>query len=238
MPIFRFYIDGFNLYYGSLRRNRLHWLDLNNFCELSAGGPVDKILYCTAMVKPPPNDPLKAIRQQAYIRALGAYSNVEIVKGQYKRQRAVHELWACEDKNPCLVRTWKVEEKGSDVNLASRLIHDAHMKRFDRAFVVSGDSDLVEPIRLVVREIGLPVEVHNPDGNPRSKELSRVATAYKRVDIAHLQKSQLPDPVNRAGKGPVHKPPKWSAQHGESFNDMTHGNCQQCGACIESRQFL
>jgi hypothetical protein len=39
----------------------------------------------------------------------------------------------------------KVEEKGSDVNLASHLLLDAFQNSFDVGAVLSNDSDLVEP---------------------------------------------------------------------------------------------
>ena len=45
------------------------------------------------------------------------------------------------------------EEKGSDVNLATHLLHDAHMDRFDVAVVASNDSDLLGPIKWLMRTI-------------------------------------------------------------------------------------
>jgi hypothetical protein len=42
-----------------------------------------------------------------------------------------------------------MEEKGSDVNLAVHLVNDAWAGRFDAAVVVSNDTDLVVPIRIV-----------------------------------------------------------------------------------------
>jgi len=42
---------------------------------------------------------------------------------------------------------WKTEEKGSDVNIATYLLLDGHDGLYDEAIVISGDSDLVEPVR-------------------------------------------------------------------------------------------
>ena len=47
-----------------------------------------------------------------------------------------------------MVRVVKTEEKGSDVNLACHLVADAFEKKCDAAFVISNDSDLLEPIRI------------------------------------------------------------------------------------------
>jgi uncharacterized LabA/DUF88 family protein len=63
-------------------------------------------------------------------------------------------------------RVIKTEEKGSDVNLATHLLHDAHRGRFDVAVVISNDSDLLEPIRIVRRELGKSVGILNPHPKP------------------------------------------------------------------------
>ena len=48
------------------------------------------------------------------------------------------------------VHVIKIEEKGSDVNLATRLVHDAHRDAYEGALVVSNDSDLNEALRIVI----------------------------------------------------------------------------------------
>ena len=50
-----------------------------------------------------------------------------------------------------------MEEKGSDVNLAAHLLNDAWMGLFDAAAVISNDTDLVTPVRMVTAERGKPV---------------------------------------------------------------------------------
>ena len=51
----------------------------------------------------------------------------------------------------------KTEEKGSDVNLASHLLRDAYNRRFEVAEIITNDSDLAEPVRIVSQEIKLPL---------------------------------------------------------------------------------
>ena len=41
------------------------------------------------------------------------------------------------------------EEKMADVNIANQLLLDAMEGKFDSAFLISGDSDLVPPIRTI-----------------------------------------------------------------------------------------
>lgn len=42
------------------------------------------------------------------------------------------------------------EEKGSDVNLASHLVRDTFRKQFEVAVLITNDSDLAEPVRIVI----------------------------------------------------------------------------------------
>jgi hypothetical protein len=54
------------------------------------------------------------------------------------------------------------EEKGTDVNLATRLLLDGFNRRYESAAVISNDGDLKMPIRVVRDELGLHVTVVNP----------------------------------------------------------------------------
>jgi len=84
-------------------------------------------------------------------------------------------------------RVWveKTEEKGSDVNLASHLVRDAFQKQFEVAALVTNDSDLAEPVRIVAEELKVPVGILNPHQH-HSKELQRYATFVKRIRQGHL----------------------------------------------------
>ena len=99
------------------------------------------------------------------------------------------------------------EEKGSDVNLAVQLVHDAHQGDFECAVVVSNDSDLVEAIRIVTQELNKAVGVINPHLYP-SVKLLKVATFLKSIRPGALARSQFPDNLTDA-TGTFHKPPSW-----------------------------
>lgn len=70
------------------------------------------------------------------------------------------------------VVVWKNEEKGSDVSLGARMVFDRCNGAYDIAVIVSNDSDLLEPVRLVVQELGLPVYAILP-ANDRTKRQRR-----------------------------------------------------------------
>jgi hypothetical protein len=105
-----------------------------------------------------------------------------------------------------LVRVHWMEEKGSDVNLASHLINDAWSGHYEAAAVISNDTDLVEPIRIVTREINKPVVVLC--ASPRGAAAARkaVATDVLHISSTHLRASLFPDTI--AGTSII-KPPTW-----------------------------
>ena len=106
-------------------------------------------------------------------------------------------------------RVWvdKTEEKGSDVNLAAHLVRDAYMGKFGTAVLITNDSDLAEPVRIVANEVGRPVGILNPHQH-HSQVLRQLATFVKRIRQSDLHACQFPDPMTDA-KGQFHKPTSW-----------------------------
>jgi len=73
------YVDGFNLYYGALRRGPHRWLDLERLCQLLlARHTIGAIRYFTALVSARTGDPGQPVRQQLYLRALATSPKVSI----------------------------------------------------------------------------------------------------------------------------------------------------------------
>ena len=89
---------------------------------------------------------------------------------------------------PKTVQVMKSEEKGSDVNLATYLLVDAFDDEYETAVVVTNDSDLAEPIRLVRQKFKKKVLVLHPcrPGRKPSFELRKVATKSLIVDTSLL----------------------------------------------------
>lgn len=102
----------------------------------------------------------------------------------------------------------KTEEKGSDVNIAAHLIHDGHRRRYDVAVMVTNDSDLLEPIRIVRQELGLPVGLLNPHHNTASRVLMQHASFVKQIRVGVLAASQFPTMLTDS-KGVFHIPAGW-----------------------------
>ena len=108
---------------------------------------------------------------------------------------------------PRYARVLRSEEKGSDVNLAAHLVNDAHKGRIEVAIVVTNDSDLIEPIRIVTQEVGLAVGVLNPCRQPAGG-LRGAASFYTVLRPTAPAKCQFPDTLADA-KGAFSKPPGW-----------------------------
>lgn len=107
---------------------------------------------------------------------------------------------------PVTVSIVKTEEKGSDVNLASWLVRDAFKNEFDVAVVVSNDTDLVEPIRIVRQEVGKPVGLICPNDRP-ARSLTKVASFCRFLTRARLASAQFPDAIPGTT---IRKPASWA----------------------------
>ncbi|SDA58710.1 NYN domain-containing protein [Sinorhizobium sp. NFACC03] len=106
------------------------------------------------------------------------------------------------------MRVVKSEEKGSDVNLAAHLVRDAFTDAFDVAAIITNDTDLVEPIKIAVREAGKVVGLLAPVRFP-SQSLMNVASFYRHIRPQHLARSQFPSPLNLADGSVITKPVTW-----------------------------
>lgn len=202
------YIDGFNLYYGAVKGTPYKWLDLLQMCrKLLPKNEIIKIKYYTAKVGVRPNDPDQPVRQQTYLRAIATIPDLEIVYGQFL-QSTVRMMCAKPLPNgERFVDVIKTEEKGSDVNIATHMVHDGHRGLYDVAVIVSNDSDLLEPVRIVRYELGKPVGMLCPHEHP-SFSLKRLTSFMKPIRQGVLKDSQFPTTM-KDSIGTFSKPKNW-----------------------------
>lgn len=203
------YIDGYNLYYGCLRKTPYKWLNIHALCSaLMPGNDIRAVRYFTAQVSGTPHDPDQPTRQQTYFRALRTVPQVTIHLGHF----LTHEVpmpdaadWQAGRYTPR--RVIKTEEKGSDVNIATHLLVDAFDDAFDVAVIISNDSDLKEPISVVRRRFGKTIGILNPQAKV-SRALLPLAHFTKQIRASALANAQFPE-VMRDARGQFHKPPRW-----------------------------
>lgn len=202
------YVDGFNLYYRALKNTPHKWLDLDSFLRrVFPQNDFELIRYFTAKVKPLPHDPDQRTRQEVYLRALRTLKNAQIHLGHFTSHPVNLPLAERGRGKVKFANVIKSEEKGSDVNLATHLVNDAHIGAFETAIVVTNDSDLVEPIRIVVEQVGMPVGVLNPCDQPAGG-LKKAATFYRVLRKSVLRKAQFPETLEDS-RGSFSKPKMW-----------------------------
>ena len=204
------YIDGFNLYYGCLKGRSYKWLNLETMCGLLLRRfEVQRIRYFTAHVKERPGNVQAPVRQQAYLRALGTLPSVEVHYGSFLTKPTRMLLADPPAVGPRTVEVIKTEEKGSDVNLATYLLVDAFRDDAEAFAVVSNDSDLTEPIRIVRHELGKVVGLLNPQPVPSQRLLRCRPTFAKQIRPGVLGASQFPRTVVDAAGAVIHRPRDW-----------------------------
>ena len=202
------YVDGFNLYFGCIKGTPNKWLNIRQLCEtLLPRNQIECIKYFTAKVGARPSNPSAPVNHEAYLRALRTLPKFEIHFGHFLTHTVRMPLAHPVAGLPNTVEVIKTEEKGSDVNLATQLLNDAHLGRFEVAIVVSGDSDLLGPVKIVMSELGKTVGVLNPQQRT-CRVLSHQATFYRHIRQGVLALCQFPTPMTDAA-GTFHKPPTW-----------------------------
>ena len=203
------YVDGFNLYHGSLKGTAYKWLDLSALFSgiLADHHSVEAIKYFTARLQAPPRDPSQHLRQKAYLKALRSIPHLECHYGNFSTHKVRMKNAS---PPPNTVEVIKTEEKGSDVNLAVHLLNDAWKDRFDCGVVVSNDSDLAESMALVRREFPKKkLGLFHPAERPTAK-LKRYANFHRKITVTHLAAAQFPTRVSDPVSGSViNKPSSW-----------------------------
>jgi uncharacterized LabA/DUF88 family protein len=227
------YVDGFNLYYGAVKHTPYKWLDIAELCrQVLPGIAINRIRYFTALVKSSPADPQITQRQQFYIRALETLPNLSVHSGHFLESVVMMRRASPQATGSPMVRVVKMEEKGSDVNIATYMLADAFRNDCDQLIVVTNDSDLAEPIRIVNKELRIPVAVLNPhtqdtadrrhqlSGRPGPPPKAKPSVALRKVakfvreirssgPKSHVAVSQFASPLRDAHGRMLRKPLGW-----------------------------
>ena len=186
------FVDGFNLYHAvdDLRINHLKWLNIKALCEQFISSPdlnLEKVLYFSAYATWLP-DAYK--RHREYIKALRAVG-VETVMGRFK-----------EKDRKCLKcgAEWKGhEEKETDVNIALYLAIGAFQNWYDRALLITGDSDLAPAVRMTHKLFpNKEFRLLSPVNRKHSMDLLQAVGGGKyctKIKTIHLERALFPEKV-------------------------------------------
>ena len=213
------YIDGFNLYY-SLRHTSYKWLNIKKLIEDIIDPSLHKILkikYFTAVSV----NRNSAQRQDVYLRALRTLKDFDIILGRHKRRRVKGRLIKYDNESEKnyvsreKVEISKYEEKETDVNIASYIVYDSCKKNIDCIALLSNDTDLKTPLKIVKYRLKKKVVIITPTKsleNPGDSilcnkshiELKKLSGVNLQIEESHLKNSQFQNTI-----GKISKPKHW-----------------------------
>jgi len=203
-----FFVDGFNLYHAldyletGSDHNRYHkykWISLTKLARCYARGKdtIEEILYFTTLAT---WDPGKVARHKLFIRAQ-ENEGVTVVYGEFKRKEKLCQI--------CKKYFWTFEEKQTDVNIALWLFDLAFKDRYDKAIIISGDTDLLPAVRMVHSTFpGKQIGVVIPIGRA-SEDFKKQADFHYKMKEKHLASSRFPDNLALGDGTMLHCPPNW-----------------------------
>ncbi len=206
------FIDGMNLYNGALKGTTHKWLDVRRLAEtVLSDHTIGRVYYFTAPVQGRPPDYTQPIKQRAHLRALATLKDMEIHLGTFSQRPSFQPLAEGWPDQIVKVRIMDVEEKQSDVNLATYAVASAIKRECEQVAIVSNDADFTGLMRYLRDSVGVPIILLNPNVVRRqriNRELGRAATYIRDIKVTDLAVSQLPSQLTDR-YGVITKPESW-----------------------------
>jgi len=206
------YIDGFNLFYSSLKGTKNKWLDLVSLCEalVNSNQELIAVKYFSAQIGSYHTKPEKALRQKIYLEALQTSPKIEIRLGYFSVHKTKMPLAEDFDKGILsLVEVIKTEEKRTDVNLAVQMAVDAVQDKFDYAMLFSNDSDMSYSIQIAVKDCKKKVGLYIARDAISYKVLKENTCYIRRLTQTLLASHQFPDEIKTKTGRVIKKPKDW-----------------------------
>jgi uncharacterized LabA/DUF88 family protein len=181
-------IDGFNLYHAIDRTGdeSLKWCNYWDLAQrfVKPQDTLTSVCYFTALAYWKPEG---MSRHTKLIDAQKA-NGVDVILGEFKRVK--RHCKRCQSKYSAH------EEKRTDVNLATYLVHLAHIDAFDTVLIISSDSDYTSAIELVRESFPhKAIGIIFPVGQKKSDELASKTTFIRYMKAKDLKRSLLPKEI-------------------------------------------
>ena len=220
------YIDGYNLYYGLLKGTHCKWLDLMAFVKalLRPDHEIVAVKYFTARSRPYPYDRESVDRQDTYLYTLKRMGQVEVIEGFYNKNATrapvlESDCKVCSVPRNGLVKIMKLEEKGSDVNIATSMLIDAFQDKADAFVLISGDADFIRPVNVLRKDLGKLVLVYDP--HERRSQLEKYASYYKPIPRDLPARCLLPYEIEVGTHGRIIRCPEaWRTDGTQTFPSL------------------
>ena len=202
------YVDGFNLYYSIKRRGwkQYYWLNLEMLCQkfIPSCEILTKIKYFTSHIK---HDPDKVARQDKFLSALDTVSSIEKYFGKYSTRDYKCKQCSHPGKTPT--------EKQTDVHIAIEMVSDAFRNKYDIAYLITTDSDLVPAVKMVRSEfpekevvIVLPPKTKRDNRRRNASDLVNAANDFLHIRQSYLKDSMFPLQIT-CSYGVLECPEEW-----------------------------
>ena len=181
------FIDGYNLYH-SLKDNHHKWLDLDALVNRLIPGKsesISAVYYFSAYARWLPDS---YRRHREYVAALET-TGVNVVLGHFKEKNK--KCKTCGSR-------WRAhEEKETDVNIALYMLNGAYKNSYDKAILITRDSDLAPVLKMIRSEFPkLEIEIVAPPSYyGHSNDLVRLATSKKKIRLRQIEDCLLPRQV-------------------------------------------
>ena len=214
------YVDGYNLYYGLLRKSPFKWLDLFKLFQppmLEKSSEVSEIRFYTApILSKLADDPQSQHRQRTYLQALRKMppNKVRIVEGRMIASTPFLRLVNSIQTAPELthVQVHLLNEKNTDVNLAADLITGAWTGEYEQAVICTNDTDVSGALSVIRQHhskivLGLIAPIPGNDHRKIANDLINLTNWSKTLSPVHLANAQLPEKIPNTS---IYKPDKWA----------------------------
>lgn len=202
------YIDGFNLYHAlkDLKDERLKWVNLHSLMEsiIRGGEKLIQVNYFSAYATWKSEE---YARHRVYVSFLKHFG-VQAIMGKFKGRKVV----TC---NECGKQWEHHEEKETDVNLALQILRDGFEDAFDRAIIVTADSDLAPVLKqgkllFPNKEffIATPPGRHN-----NAHEVRSLASSNMNISKGRIKANLLPVQIIQKDGKILSMPPKYKEKY-------------------------
>lgn len=197
------YIDGFNLYHALLKfqDDKVKWLDLSALSQRLISPQSEKvqsIFYFSAFAHWLPD---KMARHEVYVKALEA-TGVTCILGHFKNK---------DRRCKSCGYTWTAhEEKETDVSIGISLLNDAYKQRYEKAYLVTRDSDLMPAVRMVRAEFPTKqIAVVAPPLMGHSNDLIAVCNSKQKISPEQVKACLLPEKLRHSDGTIIVRPPEY-----------------------------
>ena len=212
------FIDGYNLYYGAIRRTPYKWLDIFKLFSEQLLHPDTELLevryYTAPVLGSLCDDPASPQRQRQYQQALRKLypDKLTIIEGKLIRGDAMLRLSQPIPELPELakVKVITLTEKKTDVNIAADMLAGAFTGQFEQAVLCSNDSDMEGALKVIRQycpdtRLGLVAPTATP-GRFISNDLKAQAHWVKTISPEEMKAAQLPPKIRGTS---ITKPDTW-----------------------------